>query len=99
MAKLKLLSMHNIKNVPDHLIHEMQDFSIRLTQMMHLYIETVQPNIALAALNWAQACMLKYLVTNDPEELRKAAKMSCSILLNNMEILIKQMEDEEKNDI
>lgn len=81
--------------IPDHLLQEMQDFAIKLTLAMKSYIEEVEPNIALSGLNWSQACLIKHLVKNDPEELRKAARMSCSMLLHNMETLIKQMEKEE----
>jgi len=97
MVKLKMLSMHKIENVPDHVIQEMQDFALKLIVEMAKHIDTVQPNIALAALNWAQSVMLKHLVTNNPEELRKAAKFSCAMLLNNMETLIEQMENENKH--
>ncbi len=92
MVKLKMLSMHNIESMPDHILQEMQDFSLKLIKATLPYVEETSPNIALAGLNWMLPCMIKNLVTNDPEELRKAAKMSCVMLLKNMEILIEQME-------
>ena len=92
--KLKALSMHKIENMPDHILQEMQDFAMKLTLANQPLIESVSPNIALAGLNWMLAVMVKHLVTEDPEELRKAAKMSCSMLLNNMEILIEQIKED-----
>lgn len=93
MVKLKMLSMHNVENVPDHLLQEMQEFAVKLSMEMIPIIDSVHPNIALAGLNWAQAGMLKHLITNNPDELRKAAKMSCIMLLKNMEILIEQLQE------
>ncbi len=95
MVKLKMLSMHHIEDVPDHVVHEMQEFALKLTMIVKPHIEEVSPNIAMAALNWMLPCMLKHLITNDPDELRKAAKMSCIMLLKNMDILIEQMENKE----
>ncbi len=94
MVKLKMLSMHKTENVPDHVIHEMQEFAVKLGMTLQPLIDSVSPNIAMGALNWTLAAMLKHLVTNNAEELRKCAKMSCVMLLNNMEILIDQMEKE-----
>jgi hypothetical protein len=96
MVKLKMLSMHKVENVPDHVLQEMQEFATNLTMSIQPIIESVSPNIALCGLNWMCAVMLKHLITNNPEELRKAAKMSCSMILNNMEILIAQMENEDE---
>lgn len=91
--KLKTLSMHKIENVPDHVLQEMQDFAIKLTVAVKPYIDSVSPNIALAGLNWMVPVIIKLLVTENPDELRKAIKISCSMLLNNMELLIKQIGD------
>ena len=92
MVKLKLLSLHDTENIPDHLIHEMEEFSIKLLKHNMDLINSVQSNIALAGVGWMLPCLLKHLVTENAEELRKAAKFSCCMLLNNMEILIKEME-------
>jgi hypothetical protein len=89
MEKLRLLSMSRLEDVPDHVIEEMKDFSIRLAMDMKLHVDTVSPNIALSSLNWAHCVMIKYLVSNDPEELRKAVEFSCAMLIENMELLIK----------
>lgn len=86
--------MHKTENVPDHLLQEMQEFAVKLTMKTIPYINEVSPNIALASLNWMVPCILKHLVTNNAEELRKAVEMSCIMLLKNMEILIDEMEKE-----
>lgn len=96
MVRLKLLTMHKIDDVPDHILEEMQQFAVKLTLANKPLIENTSPNIALAGLNWMTCVMIKHLVAENPGELRKAAKMSCQMLLNNMEILIDQMESEKK---
>jgi len=89
MAKLKMLSMHKIENVPDHIIQQMQEFSKKLVIHNISIVQSVDPNIALAGLNWMLAAMLKQLISDNPEELRKAVKFSCEMLIGNMEMLIK----------
>lgn len=92
-----MLSFHKLDQIPDHVVQEMEDFTVKLCSSMQSCIDTVEPNIALCGLNWSFACMIKYLVKNDPEELRKAVKMCSTALLNNMEALIKIMENEGKD--
>lgn len=96
--KLKLLSMHKIENVPDHVLEEMHEFSYNLTQSILPVVNSVSPNVALSGLMWVHAVMIKHLVTEDPDELRKAAEFSCRMLLSNMEILISKFSDKEKSE-
>jgi hypothetical protein len=91
MVKLKMLSLHNVEDVPDHILQEMQDFAAKLTIAVRPFVDSASPNVALAGLNWMLPVMLKHLVSNDPNELRKAARYSCKMLLSNMEILIEMM--------
>lgn len=95
MTKLKLLSMHKLDDVPDHIIEEMKHFSVNLSLAMIPCIDSVSPNIALSGISWTHCAMIKRLVTEDPEELRKAVRFSCKMLLENMEILIDQMQKED----
>ena len=84
--------MKNIENIPEDVIEEIEKLTQDLIFSMVPLIESVSPNIALNGLNWMVPVMLKHLVTNNPEELRKAAKMNCLMILKNMEMLIEEME-------
>jgi len=80
--------MHKIENVPDHILQEMQNFSIDLAKVVLPMVQSVPPNIALCGLNWMMAAMLEYLVSEEPEELKKAAEQSCIMLLGNVDMII-----------
>ncbi len=90
MAKLKLLSQHKIENTPDHILEEITRSCTDLVIKMLPIIESMPPNIALNAIQWANAALIKHLVTNNPEELRKAAEWAAVELINNVEKLILQ---------
>lgn len=95
MAKIKPLSMHKIEDVPDHLLQEIIDYSEKLVSHMAPLIDSTHPNIALNAIQWANAVFIKHLITNNPEELRKAAKWAAVELLKNVEKLIDEMEKDD----
>lgn len=90
MAKLKLLSRHKIEKVPDHIIEEMIRASADLVVKMIPLIDSMPPNIALNAIQWTNAVLIKHLVTNNPEELRNAAKWAAVELIKNVEKLISE---------
>lgn len=94
MVKLKLISTHKIKDIPDHVLQTIAEFTLRLSKHTMPLIDSVDPNIALAGINWLLPLVIKHLVTNNPEELNKAVFYSCEMLGQNMEILIKEMEKE-----
>lgn len=89
--KLKLLSLHKTDDIPDHILQEMETLSRKMLIAVMPLVDSASPNISLSAINWLLPVIIKHLVTNNHEELRKAAKFSCQMLLANMEILIEQM--------
>ena len=91
MTKLKLLSQHNLKDVPDHIIEEIQKACFEIILKMRPLIKSMSPNIALNAIQWANAFFIKELVTENTEELRKAAKWASIELIKNVETIIEEM--------
>lgn len=87
MAKLKYIAAHKVENVPDHILQEMQVLAMKMGEVLHSWIDESEPNIALGALNWVHARVLKRLVSNDPEEIDKAARLTAVSLIKNIEIL------------
>lgn len=98
MTKLKLLSRHKVENVPDHILEEITNSSASLVMRMIPTIDNMPPNIALNAIQWASAVFIKHLVTNNPEELRKAATWAAVELVKNVEKLIEELERDAKSD-
>lgn len=87
MAKLKYIAAHKVENVPDHILEEMQILARKMGDVLRPLVETSEPNIALGALNWVHAGIIKRLVSDDPEEIDKAAKITAISLMKNIEML------------
>lgn len=96
MAKLRTFSLHKLENVPDHIIQEMQTLAVELSLAIEGVTKGKSPNIVLAALNWAHCVILRDLVVNKREELEKAARITAFCLIEDMQTLIKIMEEEKK---
>lgn len=94
MAKLKLLSQHKIEDIPDHILEEVTRSCAHLVVNIIPLIDAMPANIALNAMQWANAVIIKHLVTNHPDEMRKAAKWVALELIKNVDKLIDQMESE-----
>ena len=88
MVKLKHLALHKKNKVPDHLIHEMQELTEKIIEVLHPVIGNSSPNIVLGAMSWVNAGLLKLLVVDDEEEVRKAAKLYTQAYLGDVEQLI-----------
>ena len=86
MAKLKYIAAHKVENVPDHILEEMQILAMKIGEALGPLIEESEPNIALGALNWVHASLIKRLVSDDPEEIDKAAKITAVSLMKNIKI-------------
>jgi len=56
----------------------------------------MHPNIALGALNFSHAAFIRELVSEDPEELKKASEAAAVALIKNVEYLGKLKEEYEK---
>ena len=98
MVKLRTLNLHKLEDVPDHVIETMKDFTLKLSKHTMPVIDSVDPNVALAGINWFLPIVIKRIVTNNPEELRKAVFYSCKMLMKNMDVLIEEIEKEKLSD-
>jgi hypothetical protein len=87
MAKLKLLKAHDMKSVDPEIIEQIrnlsQDISIAICPLLH----GVDANVILASFSWVHAAMIKRFVSDDDEELDKAAFSYASCLINDIKRL------------
>jgi hypothetical protein len=97
MVKLKHIKMYNAKDVPDHLVQEVTALAVKMGIELQLLCKDIPPNLILSALNFTHAAMIKSLVSDDPEELKRAAETEAVTLLKNVEFLL-QSEMSKKND-
>lgn len=98
MVKLKSLSFHNVENVPDHLLAEMEECARKLGNAMFEVLHDVEPNISMAAVNWVHAAFLNKVISDAPGELEKAGKMAALMLIKNIGMLIDLKEKEKSED-
>lgn len=92
--KLKNVQAYKKENVPDHIIEEITQLAEKMSKALFPFLIEKDPNIAMGALSYFHAASLKYLISLDPEQCRKAAKLNALGLIENMELLIKQAEKE-----
>jgi len=88
MVKLKHILV-NRDDLPDHVIEEVKDATLRISTALIPIIPTISPNILLAALGDFFTCLIVHTVNEEPENLRKAAMMNAEALVDGMERLIK----------
>ena len=96
MVKLKHIKMHDTKDVPDHLIHEITSLANELGISFAAITRHKDANVVLSALNFLHAAIIKELISDNPEELQKAGEVEAITLLKNVEFLRLSME--KKND-
>lgn len=95
--KLKNIQAYPIKDVPDHLTHECSLLGQALIIEVKNLFESKNPNIVLGAISFFQAAIIKELVSDKPEEQKKAAKMAAIALIKNVYFLNDlNLEDEMK---
>jgi hypothetical protein len=87
VVKLKMLKFYKTEDVPDHILEEMTSFAEKLAVEISPLIMSVDPNIALAALNWVHVGIVKRLISEVEGEFEQAAKMTALSILKNAEIL------------
>ena len=89
MVKMKMLNEYKMENVSDHLREE---FEIVLRKMLEAIVPIVaetNSNIALSALVHAFAIFFTHLISNDPEEIKKAAATCAKNFIKNVEFYTK----------
>jgi hypothetical protein len=86
--RLKHISLHKPKDIPDHVLEEIKDVAIEMGKLIHPILHTKHPNLCLAAFAWLHAVTIRELVSDDPEQVRKCAVLECKALLSNIEFLL-----------
>jgi hypothetical protein len=85
--KLKNVQAYSINNVPDHLTQECCELGKDMIITLETLFNQKEPNIILGAIAFFQAAMIKNLVSDKPEEQKKAARMAAVALLKNVYFL------------
>lgn len=92
--KLRFLSLHNTKDVPDHIMQECHDLARKMYASMLDASVGVDPNIFLGALNFIHAISL--IENVDPSCLDQGTKLAAITLIKNVEFFSKMpMKDED----
>lgn len=77
---------------PDHIIQEVTDATIKISEGMYPIIKDIPPQIQLAAFGDFFVVLMGSLVIETPENLRTTAIMTAKALIENMERYIKMRE-------
>ncbi len=85
--KMKNIQAYPINNVPDHLVHECGELGRDIIILLGEKYADKDSNILLGALTLAYATIIKSIISDDPEELKKAAFACIKALIKNLELL------------
>jgi len=85
--KLKNVQAYPIDGVPDHITHECVEVGAAMGKLLLETFKDKDPNMFLGGLTFAYAAMIKYLISDDPEQLKKAAILYAKGLVKNIELL------------
>lgn len=89
MVKMKHLQLYKSGDVPDHIIQEVDDLMNNLICAMAPLVKDVPPGYILSAFNRIHAAMIFALISESPEELKKAALLEAKGLILNIEDISK----------
>jgi hypothetical protein len=84
--KLKYLKMHDLSDVPDHVIEELRQMAMSMIENLNSITKGKNANLVLGAMNWVHAAVINNVVS--PEEVEKCGLMSAQCLLKNVEMLV-----------
>jgi hypothetical protein len=85
--KLTNVQAYPIENVPDHLTHECSQIGIEMGKMLMEKFKDKSPNVFLGGMGFAYAAMIKNFISDDPEQLKKAAALYALGIIKNVELL------------
>lgn len=85
--KLKNVQAYPIKDVPDHLTYECQELGKKIIAKLIPDLSSHDPNIVLGAIGFFYAAMIKELISDDPEQLKKAVQLYALGLIRNVEAI------------
>lgn len=82
--------MYDTDSVPDHIKEELEQVAHKMGQALSLIIQDTPANLVIGALNYIHAATILHLVTEDEEELKKAA-LNCGVgIYRNLEWMLLQ---------
>ena len=87
--KMKNVQAYPIENVPDHLIHECGEVGREMSELLLEKFRDKDPNIFLGGITFAYAAFIKHFISDDEEQLKKAAILYATGVIKNVEFLAK----------
>lgn len=88
MVKLRNFQAYQTDRVPDHVLEEIHTLGTKMAIAFQPLIEDKSGNIVLASLNFLLASAIKHYVSDDAEQIRKAALTYAASLVKNIEMLM-----------
>jgi len=88
MVKMKNVQAYHTDRVPDHVQEEIHVLGTKMAIAFQPLVEDKNGNIVLAALNFLMASAVKHYVSDEPEQIRKAAFTHSLALIKNIEMLV-----------
>lgn len=89
MIRLKHLKAYEDKNVPDHIVQEVNDLSAKMLVAFQDVTKNVDSNLVLSALNRLHSLIIIHLVVDDPLHIRSATLCEAKTLIKNVEYFSK----------
>ena len=98
------MKMHNVQaypipNVPDHLTHKCAVLAMEMSLLILDKYGKKDPNIFLGAVTFLHASVIKHVIADKREELKKCAELCAIGLLKNVDFLIDLMEKEQNKNL
>src|ERR1017187_5587506 len=84
MVKMKMVSLYNCENVPDHVIEELKALIMKIMEAIAPIAEETNSNLMLTAINHICAMMVKMYISEKPEEIKRAALALAQGFLGNV---------------
>ena len=84
MVKMRMVNLYKTENVPDHIIEELKDFIMKLMRQIAPVIENADCNLILSSMNHILAMMVDMYISEDPQEIKQAARNLARGFLGNV---------------
>lgn len=84
MVKIRLLNIYKTEDIPDHVIEELKAHIMNIFTAITPITEGVSSNLNISAMNHVMAMMVKIYISEDPEEIKRAARNLAYGFLGNV---------------
>lgn len=94
-----MVNLHNIENVSEHIIEDLKDTIRKIMEQISPIADEVNSNLMISAINHIAAMMVQIYISDDPVEIKKAARNMAVGFLKNVKFYtgVDPMEVEEPN--